>query len=76
LSYGTYLLAYPVQQVLVQAGVRNGWLLLALTVVVVLPLAAVTWRVLERPALRLKPSRPPRPPAPDHASGDSTRQPP
>jgi peptidoglycan/LPS O-acetylase OafA/YrhL len=58
LSYGTYLLAYPVQQILVMAGVRNPWAALALTVVVVLPMAAGTWRFLERPALAFKPRRP------------------
>ncbi|KAA2261179.1 acyltransferase [Solihabitans fulvus] len=58
LSYGTYLLAFPVQQVLVQLGVRAPALLLLATTAVALPLAAVSWRLLERPALRLKPRRP------------------
>lgn len=55
LSYGTYLFAFPVQQVLVAAGIRDGGLVLGLTIAIVLPLAALSWRWLERPALRLKP---------------------
>lgn len=60
LSYGIYLVAYPVQQTLVLAGVRNPWLLLLLTLAVTVPVATGTWLLLERPALRLKP-RAPRP---------------
>ncbi|WP_219471367.1 acyltransferase family protein [Nonomuraea rhizosphaerae] len=58
LSYGTYLLAFPLQQVLVQSGLRSPWLVLAATVAIVLPLAAVSWRLVERPAMRLRQRRP------------------
>lgn len=55
LSYGTYLLAFPVQQLLsgLPAAVNA-----ALTAAIVLTLAAVSWRLVEQPALRLKPARP------------------
>ncbi|MFF4194394.1 acyltransferase family protein [Nonomuraea sp. NPDC001831] len=72
LSYGAYLLAFPVQQVLVQLGVRTPWLVLTATACVVLPLAALSWRLVEAPALRLRRHRPdPVPPdaAPEAAAG-------
>lgn len=51
LSYGAYLYGFPVQQGLLVAGVSLGWLgFSALSVVVVLPLAALSWRFVERPA--------------------------
>jgi peptidoglycan/LPS O-acetylase OafA/YrhL len=62
LSYGTYIIAFPVQQLLVQAGVDRPVLLLVLSALVVLPLATLSWRLIERPALRIKPRRPPGPP--------------
>lgn len=56
LSYGTYLWAFPIQQALVQAQPRVGVaMLLGETLVVVLPLAWLSWRLVERPALALKP---------------------
>ena len=58
LSYGTYLLAFPVQQCLVQAGLLNPSLVMLATVGIVLPSAALSWRFVESPALRLKPRRP------------------
>jgi peptidoglycan/LPS O-acetylase OafA/YrhL len=62
LSYGTYLLAFPVQQLLHGLpSVINA----LLTTVIVLALAALSWRFVEQPALRRKPSRP-RPATPAH----------
>ncbi|MEU8148696.1 acyltransferase [Nonomuraea sp. NPDC048901] len=58
LSYGTYLLAFPAQQVLVQYGLRAPALVLLATVGIVLPLAALSWRLVERPALRLRQRKP------------------
>jgi peptidoglycan/LPS O-acetylase OafA/YrhL len=58
LSYGTYLLAFPTQQVLVQSGLRTPVLVLPATVAIVLPLAALSWRLLEQPALRLRYRKP------------------
>ncbi|MFG1681149.1 acyltransferase family protein [Nonomuraea sp. NPDC049269] len=58
LSYGTYLLAFPTQQVLVQSGLRSPVLVLLATVAIVLPLAALSWRLIEQPALRLRYRKP------------------
>ncbi|NUO77555.1 MAG: acyltransferase [Lysobacter sp.] len=65
LSYGLYLYAFPVQQLLVLAlGAQRPYLaMLALTATVTLPLAWLSWHCVERPALRLKPALAPRPAA-------------
>lgn len=57
LSYGIYVLGYPVQQILIGSGVAPGALVLLLTVVIVAPLAVLSWRFIERPMLALKPRR-------------------
>ena len=55
LSYGTYLYAFPVTQVWVQAlQPVSPWVVFALSLVTVLPLAWMSWHVLEQNALRLK----------------------
>lgn len=56
LSYGTYVYAFPVQQLLILLGVAQyGWAVTALAcVAVTLPLAWLSWRCVERPALRMK----------------------
>ena len=56
LSYGTYIYAFPVTQLLVLAGIAKfGLLVLALAVVpATLGLAAASWYLIERPALSLK----------------------
>jgi len=60
LSYGVYIYAFPVQQVLVMTGVRRlgaaPFMVAALALA--LPLAWVSWALVERPALRLVPRRP------------------
>lgn len=55
LSYGAYLYGFPVQQLLAAAGAqRLGFLGFAvLSVVATFPLAAISWLLVERPALRL-----------------------
>lgn len=58
LSYGTYLLAFPVQELLAQAGLLQPALNAAVTALIVLPLAAASWRWVEHPALLRKPRRP------------------
>ena len=60
LSYGIYLYAFPVQQLLaVRAGYRWGvGVYLLLTLVLVVPLALGSWFLVERPALRWKSARP------------------
>lgn len=57
LSYGTYVIAFPVEQCLVHFGLRQPVLLLLASILIVLPLAALSWRCIERPALRIKPQR-------------------
>ena len=55
LSYGAYIMAWPVQQVLVQAFPAISPLANALaTTAIVLPLAFLSWRFIEKPALELK----------------------
>lgn len=57
LSYGIYIYAFPVQQALVQAfgpARLSVGAFFGLTVVAVAPLAAASWWLVERPALRLK----------------------
>ena len=64
LSYGTYLYAFPVTQVWVQIlQPVSPWVVFVLSLVTVLPLAWMSWHVVEQSALRLKgrlraPSRP------------------
>ena len=55
-SYGIYVYAFPIQQALVALGVAAAWGLLgftALTMVLTLGLAALSWHLIERPAMRL-----------------------
>lgn len=56
ISYGMYVYACPVQQLLVAAGAAAVPLLgyMALSIVCTVPLAYASWRFLERPALRFK----------------------
>ncbi|MGH3870129.1 MAG: acyltransferase family protein [Pseudonocardiaceae bacterium] len=58
LSYGVYLYGFPVQQLLFLAGAgRLGPLIFAgLACVAVLPFAAMSWLLVERPAMRMKAS--------------------
>ena len=67
LSYGTFLYGYPVQQALLLCGVALGWVgFVAVSVALVLPLAALSWWLVERTALRWPlPTRPPAGEQPD-----------
>lgn len=56
LSYGLYIYACPVQQALVMVGITSFWAGFA----AVLPFAAASWFLVERPALGLKPGSAPR----------------
>lgn len=67
LSYGIYVYAFPVQQMLVVLGVnRWGLLITALaSLVCVIPFAAASWFLVEKPAMRLRSLVPAVPRAPD-----------
>jgi peptidoglycan/LPS O-acetylase OafA/YrhL len=55
LSYGTYIYGWPVQQTLVWAGLALTPAINAMAaLVIVLPLAFLSWRIVEKPALKLK----------------------
>lgn len=53
ISYGLYIYAFPIQQVLA----AHGMLSFPASVAATMPLALVSWYLVEKPALRLKPSR-------------------
>ncbi len=53
LSYGLYIYAFPLQQVLAMHGALSLWTSMAVT----LPFAAASWFLVEKPALRFKPKR-------------------
>ncbi|NLS08117.1 acyltransferase [Rhizobium sp. P32RR-XVIII] len=55
MSYGIYLYAFPIQQAFIQAiGTGHFLLSYALSLTATVALAAVSWRFVERPTLRLK----------------------
>lgn len=56
LSYGVYIYAYPVQQLLVLLGTASWGVALnsLLVVLLTLPLALLSWTLVEKPALRAK----------------------
>lgn len=59
LSYGMYLYGWPVQKLLSWCWSDiTPWVLFVCTLVVCVALAAVSWRLIEEPALRLKPCTP------------------
>ena len=68
LSYGTYVYAFPLQQLLACVGLATLPMAVfaGLAIAVTLPVAAASWFLVERPALRLKrrPERRSCPPAP------------
>jgi len=55
-SYGFYITAFPVQQLLrsVLGPAANFWTLLALSLPLVLVVAMISWNFVEKPFLRLK----------------------
>lgn len=56
LSYGTYLFAFPIQQSIVQLSNKaiNGWWLAIATAVLSMGLAWLSWRYIEKPAIKWK----------------------
>jgi peptidoglycan/LPS O-acetylase OafA/YrhL len=59
-SYGVYIYAFPVQQLVTAllGGRAEWWMNAALSLPVVVALAALSWHLVEKPALRLKGSPP------------------
>jgi hypothetical protein len=55
-SYGMYIYGFPIQQSLVMLGIAGiGWFSFAIVgLVATVPLAALSWWLIERPSLRLK----------------------
>jgi len=60
LSYGVYVFAYPIQQVLAVAGIPalGVGVMIAASIGLVLPLALASWTLVERPALEFRSHRP------------------
>lgn len=56
-SYGTYLWAFPMQQILVMSGVDDPLRLFAIATPIALAIGALSWFLIEKPALRLKDAR-------------------
>lgn len=56
-SYGLYIYAWPVQQTVVAMGLSSPWLVIGTATPIALALALASWRLVEEPALRLKPRR-------------------
>jgi peptidoglycan/LPS O-acetylase OafA/YrhL len=56
LSYGVYIYAWPVQQLLVICGlgILNPFVFTIVSAAVTLPLAAMSWFIVEKPAMSLK----------------------
>lgn len=59
-SYGVYVYGFPIQQLLAVAGIltSNTVLYVLATLALVIPLAWLSWRLVEQPALRLKKAPP------------------
>lgn len=53
LSYGVYIYAFPVTQILVALGLRDPFPLMLATAAITLPIAAMSWFLVERPAIAL-----------------------
>ena len=60
ISYGFYVFAFPVQQLLANAGVQRWGItaFIALSIAGTLPLALGSWFLVERPGMRLRAGRP------------------
>lgn len=55
-SYGLYLYAFPVQQLIVYflPVELDLWMMMILSLIVTLPFAILSWHIIEKPALKLK----------------------
>jgi peptidoglycan/LPS O-acetylase OafA/YrhL len=53
-SYGMYIWAFPVQQMIIYTGVRNQWVLMALAVPAAYVCGILSWTFIEEPTQRLR----------------------
>lgn len=53
-TYGTYVLSFPVQQMLIAKGLINPYYIFMVTAIIVFPLAILSWKFIENPFLKLK----------------------
>lgn len=74
LSYGTYVYAFPMQQLLALAGgaALGPYVFALVSLAMTLPLAWASWRLIESPAMRYRMAsgRRPTPPSPDAGASD------
>lgn len=56
-SYGMYIYAFPIQQIMAMHGTTSPWTNIALALPATLVLAILSWHLIERPALTLRPDR-------------------
>ncbi len=55
ISYGVYILSWPIQQtVLHHLGITNGLELFVTSTVIIIPLSWISWKLIEQPCLKLK----------------------
>jgi peptidoglycan/LPS O-acetylase OafA/YrhL len=54
LSYGVYLFAFPVQQMLAALGIDNPWIMFTVATPLVMGIAFLSWNLVEKPCLKLK----------------------
>lgn len=53
-SYGTYIYAFPIQQIVAQSGVESPLMNMAVAFPLTLVFAVLSWHLVERPAIRLR----------------------
>lgn len=53
-TYGIYVFSFPVQQILITKGISNPYLLFFLTLLIVVPMAVLSWNFIEKEFLKLK----------------------
>ena len=59
-SYGVYLWSAPIQQTLVLSGVKGGWSVFWISLILSLAAGIISWHLIEKRALNFKKKRKPR----------------
>lgn len=72
-SYGMYIWAFPVQQMIIHAGVRDQWVLMALAVPAAYVCGVASWLLVELPTQRLRKRLPVSRRAPPPDPAETTR---